>query len=224
MTEEPDMSDGDAMTQELLAARRRVIEAGDTARQRLARDLHDGAQQQFVTALISLRLAQRKWDSDATRARELLDNGVEQADSGLATLRELVAGIHPPVLAHLGLAAAVEASASRLPFPVRVDVTEQRLPGGIEVSVYFFVSEALTNVLKHAQASSASVQISVEADDLRVEVGDDGIGGARPGVGSGLVGLADRVGALNGQLDVASTAESGTTLSAQIPLSAGAAR
>jgi signal transduction histidine kinase len=200
-------------------ARRRVIEAADGARRALARDLHDGAQQQFVTALMSLRLAQRKWDSDPVRAKELLDAALESADAALCTLRDLVAGIHPPILAHLGLAAAVEASAARVPIPVSIDVTPERLSDPIEASVYFFVVEALTNVMKHAGASRAGVRIAIDADQLSVEVSDDGVGGAAPrGDSTGLEGLADRVGALDGVLDVASPAGGGTTLVAQIPL------
>jgi signal transduction histidine kinase len=201
-------------------ASRRIIEAGDAARRQLARDLHDGAQQQFVTALISLRLAQRKWDVDAVRAKQLLDRALLQSESALDALRELVAGIHPPILGHLGLAAAIEAAASRVPVPVTLEVTDQRLPEGVEASVYFFVSEALTNVLKHAEATSVGVKIGIDAAGLlSVEVHDDGVGGAHAERQStGLQGLADRVGAMNGQLDIASPVGVGTTLHAQIPI------
>jgi signal transduction histidine kinase len=201
-------------------ARRRVIEAGDAARRHLARDLHDGAQQQFVTALISLRLAQRKWDSDPARARTLLDGALDQAEAALDALRDLVAGIHPPILVHLGLGAAVEASAARVPVPVSVDVTAQRLSPPVEASVYFFVSEALTNVMKHAGASAVGVRIVIDAGFLSVEVSDDGVGGAQANDEStGLQGLADRVGALNGAFEVTSPIGSGTTLTARIPVS-----
>jgi signal transduction histidine kinase len=204
---------------ELRAVRRRILEAGDTARERLARDLHDGAQQKIVGALIKLQLAQQKWSSDPARARELLDVGVQQAEAGLDALRELAAGIHPPILTHYGLAAAVRAMTADLPLPVRLVLTNERFPLPVEASAYFFVSEALTNVVKHAQASEATVSISCSEHVLTVEACDDGVGGARMADdGSGLRGLADRVAALDGQLSLASPADEGTSLRAEIPL------
>jgi signal transduction histidine kinase len=204
---------------ELAAARRRIIEAGDNARRRLARDLHDGAQQQLVTALIRLQLAQQKLEADPAQARQMLDAGVEGTEAGLQTLRELAAGIHPPILTHFGLSAAVEALATTSPVPLSLDLTQDRLPGAIEASLYFFISEALTNVAKHANASAAGVVISAKEGHLVVEVHDDGIGGVGPAsAGSGLEGLADRIGALSGDLTVTSAAGDGTTLRAEIPL------
>jgi signal transduction histidine kinase len=203
---------------ELQAARRRVIEAGDTARQRLARDLHDGAQQHIVTALIKLRLAQQTWD-EAGKAKLMLDAGILQADEGLAALRELAAGIHPALLTHRGLAAAVEDLAATAPIPTSVDVLEQRLPPPLEASIYFFVTEALTNVMKHAHATSAHVRIAQDAELVTIDVGDDGAGGADASAGgTGLTGLGDRIDALQGDLTVTSEAGAGTTLSARIPL------
>jgi signal transduction histidine kinase len=203
---------------ELRAARRRVIEAGDSARRRLARDLHDGAQQHIVTALIQLRLAQQSWD-DPGKARSMLDAGVEQADEGLASLRDLAAGIHPALLTHSGLAAAVDDLAGTLPIVTSVDVMDERLPRALEASVYFFVSEALTNVLKHAEAGSAQVRIALNSGILTIDVGDDGKGGVDASFGGiGLTGLADRIDALQGELAVTSEAGRGTTLSARIPL------
>jgi signal transduction histidine kinase len=204
---------------ELREARRRIIDAGDAARGRLGRDLHDGAQQQLITAVINLQRAQRLWSSDPDRAKELLDAGLERAESGLQALRELAAGIHPPILTHLGLSAAVEALAARMPFPVSLELPVNRLPPALEASVYFFVSEALTNVVKHAQASNAGVRIVVEEGRLLVDASDDGVGGAGPMAGgSGLWGMADRVEALNGEFSIASSAADGTTLSADIPM------
>jgi PAS domain S-box-containing protein len=209
-----------ARAAEARAAQRRTIEAADTARRRVTRDLHDGAQQELVNVVINLQLAQAKWDSDPERARELVDAAAEQAQASVASLRELAAGIHPTILTNRGLQAAIEALADRLPLLVRpLQVLPERLPATIEASVYFFVSEALTNVVKHAQASSASVRATAEAGTLTVEVSDDGVGGADPhAAGSGLSGLGDRVAALDGSFDVLSEAGAGTTLRAVIPL------
>ena len=204
--------------QELRAVRRRLIEAGDAQRRRLAADLHDGAQQQLTSCVISLQMAQEKVSSDPTKVRQFLESGLEQAKSALDALRDLVAHIHPPILTHLGLRAAVQALAARLPIPVRLDLTDERLPPHVEASLYFFVAEALTNVVKHAQASSAAIRIALDDDYLTVEASDDGIGGAKPATaGSGLTGLADRVAALDGELSITSAPGAGTILRASIP-------
>jgi signal transduction histidine kinase len=204
---------------QLIAAQKRIIEAGDMARRRLSRDLHDGAQQQFVTAVIRLQLAQERWSSDPERARQMLDAGVERAEAGLQTLRELVAGIHPAVLAHHGLGAAVDALAAAAPIPVALDLADERLPSGIEASLYFFVSEAVTNGVKHSAASQMRISIEVVGGDVVVDVRDNGIGGVEQAMwGSGLYGLADRVGALSGVLTISSPAGTGTTLHAVVPL------
>jgi signal transduction histidine kinase len=209
----------EARSAELSVARRRIIEAADAARAQLERDLHDGAQQQFVSALLQLRLAERKAPSDPDRARELREQAIELASSGLMELRRLAAGIHPAILTDRGLGPAVQSLASRLPLPVSVEKTpEVRLPSPVEASVYFFVSEALTNVVKHAQARAATVLIDAENGELMVEVSDDGVGGARAAGGSGLRGLGDRVGALDGTLEVESPPGGGTLLRARIPL------
>jgi PAS domain S-box-containing protein len=208
-----------ARAEELRVARRRIIEAADAARAQLERDLHDGAQQQFVSAMLQLQLAERRATSDPEGARELRAQAMELASAGIDELRRLAAGIHPAILTDRGLGPAVEALASRLPLPVTVARTpDVRLPGAVEASVYFFVSEALTNVVKHAAASSATVSIGASNGELTVEVGDDGVGGARVAGGSGLRGLGDRVGALDGTLDVESPPGGGTLLRAHIPL------
>jgi PAS domain S-box-containing protein len=206
---------------QLVAARRRVIEATDAARAKVARDIHDGAQQQFVTALIDLQLAQQKRPSDPGRSWELVDLAATQVETGVETLRELAAGVHPAILTDMGLKAALEALAARMPLPLAVTVDDLRLPGPVESSVYFFCSEALTNVIKHADASTASVRVEAVDGHVRVEVRDDGVGGAEIGAGgSGLVGLYDRIGALEGSLSVSSPrGGAGTTLVARIPLS-----
>jgi signal transduction histidine kinase len=200
--------------------RRRILDAGDSARRRLARDLHDGAQQKFVTAMINLQLAQGKFDTDPQRARRYLDDAVLQAEAGLAELRDFVTGIHPPILTHLGLRAALDSLVDALPIPVAMDVTETRFAHILEDSVYYFVSEALTNVVKHAHASRATVRVAAGDTLLCAEVSDDGLGGATlTSGGTGLMGLLDRVEALDGELTISSPPTSGTTLRALIPLS-----
>jgi signal transduction histidine kinase len=207
---------------ELVAAQRRVIEAADAARRRLTRDIHDGAQQQFVNTLINLQLAKQKWSSAPDRAREMLELATQEAVAGVESLRELAAGIHPAILSHRGLAAALDALAARLPIPVTLTCAAENLPSAIEASVYFFCSEALTNVIKHAAASSVSVTVAVLEDRLAIEVRDDGVGGAtQVSAGSGLLGLRDRIAALEGTLDLSSVSGRGTTLRASVPLTTG---
>ncbi|MGA2924634.1 MAG: PAS domain S-box protein [Solirubrobacteraceae bacterium] len=206
---------------ELIAAQRRVIEAADAARERLTRDIHDGAQQRLVNSLINLQRAQQKWASDPGRARELLDQAVDDAHTGVESLRELAAGIHPAILSDLGLAAALEALVIRCAIPVSLEVGELELSQTVAVNAYFFCSEALTNVVKHAAATAASVRVELADAQLRVQIRDDGIGGARIGAGgSGLVGLGDRIGALGGRIELSSSQGAGTTLTAYVPVSA----
>jgi PAS domain S-box-containing protein len=214
-----DITERQRARQELLMSRARLVTAFDAARQRVTRDLHDGAQQRFVSTIISLQLAQEKWTSDPRRARELLDLALGDARGGLDDLREIAVGIHPAILTQRGLTAALSALTSRLPVPVQLELPAPRLPGPVEASIYFFCSEALTNVVKHAHASSASVVVAADDGRCTVEVRDDGIGGAQARSGaSGLIGLHDRIGALNGAMDIISPAEGGTVLRAWIPL------
>ena len=207
---------------EVAGARRRIMEAADAARAQLGRDLHDGAQQQFVCALLNLQVADRKDATDPAAARRLRDEAAELARTGLAELRRLAAGLNPALLAERGLGPAVEALAHRVPLPVAVlDVPADRLPEPIETSCFFFVAEALTNVVKHAQAHEAAVSIARANGGLLIEVRDDGVGGAsEPTGGSGLRGLSDRIGALDGRIEVESPPGGGTMLRAHIPLSA----
>jgi signal transduction histidine kinase len=204
--------------EQLAASRARILKAGDEERRRLGRDLHDGAQQQLVSAVISLQLAQKRWD-DGGRARQLVDDALQHAQAAIGDLRELAAGIHPSVLTDRGLHAALETLGSRAPVPVEL-ITQlpDRLPMSVETTAYFLVAEALTNVGKYARASRASVTVRVAGDELDIEVLDDGVGGANPAAGSGLRGLADRVAALQGTLDVASPAGRGTRIHARIAL------
>jgi PAS domain S-box-containing protein len=205
--------------QELMASRARLVAASDAARLRVTRDLHDGAQQQFVTSLINLQLAEQKWESAPERAKQLLALAIRDSRHGLQDLREMAAGIHPAILTQRGLATAIDALSARMPIPVEIDVLASRLPESIEASVYFFCSEALTNVAKHAQATWARVSVQLIDGHCRVEIRDDGIGGAGPrSNASGLAGLRDRVGAVGGTMEILSPAEAGTVLRAAIPI------
>jgi PAS domain S-box-containing protein len=214
-----DVTDRQRAEQELAASRARLVTASDSARQRVTRDLHDGAQQHLVATLISLQLAEQRWESAPQRARELLGQALEDTKRGIEDLRGLTAGLHPAVLTQHGLAPAVRALADRLALAAEIDVPGIRLPTPIEASMYFFCSEALTNIAKHAQATRAWVRVEVAADRCVVEVRDDGIGGARPrSESSGLTGLSDRIGAIGGTLDITSPDSGGTLLRASVPI------
>jgi PAS domain S-box-containing protein len=209
-----------ARENEARAAQRRIVEAGYAARRQVTRDLHDGAQQKLVGLVINVELAREMTAPESKRARELLETATQQARGAINDLRQLAGGIHPTLLSTRGLHAAVEALAEQAPLPVEpMDVPDRRFAPVVESTVYFLISEALTNVAKHAQATSAAIHIGVAAESLTVEVRDDGVGGvaARPD-GSGLSGLADRVGAVGGTLTVESPRGAGTTLRANIPL------
>ncbi len=204
---------------ELVASRVRLVAASDAARQRITRDLHDGAQQRLVVALISLQLAEQRWESDPQRARELLSQAVTDIRRGIEDLRDLAAGLHPAILTQRGLAPAIRALADRFPIPVEIDVPGTRLSAHVEASLYFCCSEALTNVVKHARATCARIRIEVADGQCVLEVSDDGIGGARAqSETSGLIGLGDRVGALGGTLDIISPRSGGTVLRAAVPV------
>jgi PAS domain S-box-containing protein len=204
--------------EEIRASRARIVEAGDEARRRLERNLHDGAQQRLVALSLSLRLAQAKLDSDPETAARVLDSARDELAAALDELRELARGIHPAVLTDRGLPAALEALASRSPIPIEIETPEEELPRPVEAAAYYVIAEALANVAKYAGASGATVRVSREDGQARVEVGDDGIGGADPVAGSGLRGLTDRVEALGGTLWIESPAGGGTRVTAEIPL------
>jgi PAS domain S-box-containing protein len=201
---------------ELAASRARIVAAADDERRRVVRDLHDGAQQRLVHTVITLKLAARAFDA-AEDGRPLLGQALDQAERATQELRELSHGVLPAVLARGGLRAGVEALATRASVPVVVHVSDDRLPAAVEATGYFVVAEALTNVTKHAHATRAEVTASVDDRTLRVLVSDDGVGGAEPD-GSGLVGLADRVAALDGRFRVESPENGGTLIAADIPL------
>jgi signal transduction histidine kinase len=212
-----------ARYEELRASRARLVAAADAARRRIERDLHDGAQQRFVSLALTLRLARNRVEADSQVA-ELLDRSLEELDAGLGELRELARGIHPAVLSERGLGPALESLAARAPVPVRcVALPDERLPLPVETAAYFVVAEALTNVARYAQASEADVAVTRENGRAVIEVRDDGIGGADPKAGSGLRGIEDRVAALDGRLAVRSPVGGGTVVRAEIPVG-GASR
>jgi len=206
-----------ATVEEVRASRARIVESEDAARRRLERNLHDGAQQRLVSAALSLRILAQKLNGDAESAREL-DSARGELDEGLRELRELARGIHPAVLSDRGLRAALEGVANRAPIPVELlEGPRDRLPEKVEAAAYFVDAEALTNVSKHAAATHATVKVSHTDARLTVEVSDDGVGGADASAGSGLHGLADRVAALDGWLEIDSGRGRGTTITATIP-------
>jgi len=200
---------------ELIASRARIIAAADAARERLARDLHDGTQQRLVTTVVNLQLADQEFDRDAHAARELLQTALAEAGEALSELRELAHGVHPTILTNRGLGAAAAALAARSPLPVEVAVGDERYLPHVEVAAYFFIAEALTNVIKHAQATHAELTVQRRDGDLLIDVRDDGVGGADD-AGSGIRGLRDRIEALGGQMQIASPPGHGTHLHATI--------
>jgi PAS domain S-box-containing protein len=214
-----DISERKRIEAELRASRARIVEATDQARRRLERNLHDGAQQRLVALSLALRMATAQLHSSPQAAEEILAAASEELSQALEELRELARGIHPAVLIDRGLEAALEALAGRSPVPVDVHVElASRLPEQVEVAAYYVVSEALANVAKYAGASSVIVTVGQENGTARVDVVDDGVGGADPLHGSGLRGLADRVEALDGHLVVTSEPGRGTRVHAEIPL------
>jgi signal transduction histidine kinase len=209
-----------AQLEALRASRARIVEAGDAERRRLTRDLHDGAQQRLVSLMIGLQVARQRWEADPAAARTAVDEALADARAAVEELRELAAGIHPAVLTQRGLDAALESLFTRAPFPVEyAAAVDERLPSTVESAAYFVVAEALANVAKHAGATHATVSVRRAAAELVLDVRDDGAGGADAAAGSGLAGLADRLGALDGRLEVDSPRGGGTRLTARIPLS-----
>jgi signal transduction histidine kinase len=205
-----------ARLEQLRASRARTVEAGDAERRRLERDLHDGAQQRLVVLSFALRLLRAEVGGDAAAQ---VDAATAELRDALDELRELARGLHPAVLSDHGLRAAVEMLAARAPVPVEiVEVPDERLPEAVEAAAYYLIAEALTNVAKYAQASAVRISVAAREARLAVEVSDDGVGGADAAGGSGLRGLADRVEALSGSLEVVSPAGGGTSLRAEIPV------
>jgi signal transduction histidine kinase len=207
------------LVEELKASRMRIVAAQDDERRRIERDIHDGVQQRLVALSLALRMASADLRSGSDGAMvDALDEAAEEARAALTELRRLARGIHPAVVSEGGLVAALDSLAERSPVPTEVvGVPSQRLPAPVEVTAYYVVAEALANVAKHARATRVRVSVTRYDAGLRVEVTDDGIGGAMRGAGSGLVGLSDRVAALDGRLQLDSPPGQGTRLWAEIP-------
>jgi signal transduction histidine kinase len=206
-----------ARLEDVRGSRARVLEAGQAERKRLERDLHDGAQQRLVALALQLKLLEKQVARDPS-AKERLDVAQREVALSLEELRDLARGIHPAVLSAHGLAVALEQVATRAPVPVRLDLDlPERLPEPVELAAYFVVCEALANVGKYAQASTVRVVVARRAGSAVIEIADDGVGGADDARGSGLRGLADRVEALGGRLEVVSPVGSGTVLIAELP-------
>ncbi len=203
---------------DLVASRARLVKAGDEQRRRLERNLHDGAQQRFVSVRLKQRLARARLLSDPGGAAELLDQAASELDDGLEELRELARGLHPAILGDLGLRPALEALADRAPIPTTVDAVDERLPEALEATAYYIASEAMTNVARHARATHAEVSVRREGGRLRCEISDDGRGGADASAGTGLLGLRDRAEAAGGTLAIVSPPGRGTVVTATLPL------
>ena len=203
-----------AQLAEIRESRARIVRAGDEERRRLERDLHDGAQQRLLGIGMALQLLRPSADAES---RRLLDETQEEVQAALSELRELARGIHPAILTDHGLAPALRTLGERAPVPVTVSAPDDRFPGEVETAIYFIVAEALANVAKHAHASKAAVSVAQDNGLVRVVISDDGVGGAGFGSGTGLRGLADRAGALDGKLVVETAQGEGTRLMVEIP-------
>jgi signal transduction histidine kinase len=205
--------------EEMRASRARIVQAADEARRKLERNLHDGAQQRLVAVSLSLRVAMAKLPDAPESALDVLTNASEELMVAIDELRDLARGIHPTTLTEQGLGPALQLLAERAPMRVAVaNELEERLPGPIEAAAYYVVAESLTNTAKYAEASSVEVRVSRQNGVARVEVVDDGVGGADVAGGSGLRGLADRVEALDGSFGVESPRSAGTRVWAELPV------
>ena len=202
---------------DLIASRARLVRAGDDQRRKLERNLHDGAQQRFVSVVLKLRLARARLTSHPDATADLLEDASRELDTGLRELREIARGLHPAILGEQGLLRALEALAEGLPVPVDIEADADRLPEHIEATAYYIVSEALTNVAKHAAADRARVSVRRDGAVLRCEVSDDGRGGADTTGGTGILGLRDRAEAAGGTLSLVSPPGRGTVVVAVLP-------
>jgi signal transduction histidine kinase len=208
--------------EELAASRARIVAAADLARRRIERDLHDGTQQRLVSLVLDLRAAEAAVPPELPELRAQLARVADSLAGALDELRELSRGIHPAILSEGGLGPALKALARRSVVPVELELdVPARLPEPVEVAAYYVVSEALANAAKHARASVARVDVQTRDGSLHLSVRDDGVGGAAPGRGSGLVGLTDRVEALGGTVRVHSPARQGTRLQIYLPIGTG---
>ncbi len=205
--------------QELTASRARIVVAADATRRQIERDLHDGAQQRLVSLGLELRATESALPAELTDVRSRLGDSVRGLQDVIEGIQEIARGIHPAIVSRGGLGPAVRALARRSSVPVDLDVQgDRRLSEPVEVAAYYVVSEALTNVAKHADASFVSLSLKIDEESLGLTIADDGRGGADPGAGTGLLGLSDRIEVLGGTLDVSSPVGAGTTLRVAIPL------
>jgi signal transduction histidine kinase len=203
---------------ELRARREQLFDVVEAERRRIERDLHDGAQQRLVALAMNLGMAKEKFDKDPAAARALMEEAHREAKQAMVELRNLARGIHPAVLSDRGLDAALSSLAGRAPVPVAVDVSVAERPSAaVETTAYFVVAEALTNIARHSGASRAAVTVARQNGHLKVEVTDDGIGGADTGRGTGLAGLVDRVQSVDGTLRISSPAGGPTILTVELP-------
>lgn len=213
-----DITDRRRAEEEVRAARARVVTAGDETRRRIERDLHDGTQQRLVSLALRLRATEAKIAPDMEEVRSELSDTAHGLAAAVENLQEIARGIHPAVLSSRGLNTALRGLGRRAGIPVELDVdVPHRLPDPVEVAAYYVVSEALTNAAKHARASTVRVHVRAADGAVAVVISDDGVGGADPDRGSGLVGLTDRVEALGGSIEVDSPPGGGTTLRVTIP-------
>jgi len=213
-----DVTDVRTAMRELRESRARVVAAGDAARRRIERNLHDGAQQRLVTVSLHLHLIARRLDSAPEAVPGLLEAAQTELALALEEIRQLVRGLHPRILTDHGLAPAIQALSERALLPVEIlELPETRLRPAVEAAIYYVVAEALANAAKHAAATLVTVRVAHEDCGAVVEVADDGVGGADP-AGGGLRGLADRVAALDGQFAVSSVPGAGTALRAEFPV------
>ena len=209
--------DNDRLLEEVRASRARIVSSADAERRRVERNLHDGAQQRLVALALRLRLLEERLSGDPSAAA-LAAEASADLGAAIAELRDLARGLHPQVLTTGGLKPALEQLSQRSPVPVAVSAPGERYPDPVESTAYFVVSEALANVAKYASASKAAVSLAADNGALMVEITDDGVGGADPASGSGLSGLADRVAALDGRLQIESPSGGGTTVRVSLPL------
>jgi signal transduction histidine kinase len=199
-------------------SRARIVKAGDAARRRLERNLHDGAQQRLVSLALTLRLAKLQLGKDPAETEHLLTEASDELQGAIDELRELARGIHPAVLTERGLGPALEVLADHAHLPVELTAEiPRRLPSTVEAVVYYVAAEGLTNIAKYSQATAATVRLEADNKLVFLSVGDNGTGGADPARGSGLRGLADRVEAIGGKLELQSSPGQGTLLTARIP-------
>jgi signal transduction histidine kinase len=204
---------------ELAASRARAVAAADETRRRIERDLHDGTQQRLVSLALDMRAAEASAPPELVELKAQLSRTADGLAGAVENLQEISRGIQPAILSQGGLGPALKTLARRSSVPVQLDVSvDRRLPENVEVAVYYVVSEALTNVAKHAHASVVRVDLEADVAVVRLSVGDDGVGGATCGQGSGLIGLRDRIEALGGRIKIVSPSGKGTTLLVEMPL------